>query len=234
MDASLGRDGAGEHGARAAGGGGGAKGGERLQPGLPGGNQRAFVGRVAQDGRAVLAQRERGGEAAVCLGKAGGDFPLQRRDVRLLAGQRLLVQIHAQIQDAVRRARDFRVHDVRGGAVQHGKANAAADHAVQGLRVAGTVQVFHHAPALFQQRADAPHEGALPDARPALEDDHAPRLAEGENVMIEAEKADGGVSARKQMTLHALASRENLLGRCYAGAPAQRTPGRNGAPACHR
>jgi len=104
----------------------------------------------------------------------------------------------AEVDNLIHRARKLRVDDVGTGAVDHGKARAGKKDGVEGVRVGGAVEALDlkaQGLALFRQ---APHEGGLPGARSPLENDEAPGVAAGHDLVEKRDESPRGVAPGEQ------------------------------------
>ena len=149
--------------------------------------QRAAGGRVRRPG---------GGEVGIGRRVMLAVCPCELRDLPPRGGVRHPRAALAHVQIAARDAEERRVEDMRRGAVGIAHAERGDVHAVERVRVAGAEDVLHVVAGPLRRRADAPHEGGLARAGPALYHAQVVPLA-GAEAAVERIKAGIGVCAQK-------------------------------------
>ena len=152
----------------------------------------------AERGSAVPAQRPGRAHVRARTLRAGGVVRHAGTDMLKAGTHDGFVQTHAQVDQAVARAGDDRIDDVRGCAVQNQDASLRGGDGVQAVRIAGAEVQRRFLALAAEQRVDAPHEGGFAHARSALEDQQAAQLRLGHQVIEAGDKALWAHRARKQ------------------------------------
>ena len=142
-----------------------------------------------QRGGVRLCQRGGGGQTGAGAARTGGVIAHAGADMRQARPHGRFVQTFAQVDDAVPRAGDFGIDDMRRGAIQNQQPRVRNGHAVEAVRVAGTEIERRWLAVCAERGMHPPHERRFAYARPALENQLAPQNRIVDQVVKAGDKA---------------------------------------------